>query len=149
MGVVKMRKKNKKKINKLTDDQKLEIAIFIASIDLYNHFTTWCDLTSDVDYSDLIELEAESLVMEHEGKTLYVVPCYIWEDENDDDNENYVYGVKAYYHYQDSLPLSKYTPTWKEIADELEKQNYPCSWVTADDVKEVMKHFPPELLEEG
>ena len=144
-----MGKKHNKRNNQLSHIQKVKIAQFIASIDFFTHFTTWCDLTSDVDYSDLIELEEEALIMKHEGKTLYVVPCYIWEDENDDDNENYVYGIKAYYHYQDSLPLSKYTPTWKEIADELERQNYPCSWVTVDDVKEVMEHFPPELLEDN
>ena len=144
-----MGKKHNKRNNQLSHIQKVKIAQFIASIDFFTHFTTWCDLTSDVDYSDLIELEEEALIMKHEGKTLYVVPCYIWEDENDDDNENYVYGIKAYYHYQDSLPLSKYTPTWQEIADELERQDYPCSWVKADDVKEAMEHFPPELLEDG
>ena len=143
-----MKRKNKYKRGELTNSQKIRITKFIASIDLFNHFTTWCSLDEGVDFSDLIELESESLVIKHNGKILYVVPCRIWKDENDAYNKNFVYGVKAYYHnqYNHSLPISEYTPTWKEIADALEEQKYPCGWVTDDEVEEVIRHLPPELL---
>ena len=143
-----MKRKNRYNRGELTNSQKIRITKFIASIDLYGHFTNCCDLDDGVDFSDLIELESDSLVMEHDGKTLYVVPCCIWKDENDDDNGNFVYGVKAYYYdqYNYSLPVSEYTPTWKEIADALEEQKYPCGWVTDDEVEKVIRHLPPELL---
>ena len=143
-----MKRKNKYKRGELTNSQKIRITKFIASIDLFNHFTTWCGLDGDVDYSDLIELESESLMMNHDGKILYIVPCLIYENKYDDDEENYVYGVRAYYYDQGSysLPISEYTPTWKEIADALEEQQYPCGWVTDYEIEEVIRHLPPELL---
>ena len=135
------RKKNMWKPGELTNSQRIAITKFIASIDLSEHFTTWCNLDDGVDFSDLMELENKSLMMKHDGKLLYIVPRMIR-----DDDKKYVYGVDAYYHSGGSLVLSEYTPTWKEIADELEKQNYPCGWVKDYEVEEVIKHLPPELL---
>ena len=111
------------------------VAQFLASVDPYTLPTNSFDL-SELDEFEVEELLSQAVEFDHNGRVMYVIPGVTYDGD--------IQNLECYVFDDGELMYSDYTPTYAELSDILEHQEWYGDWVNSEDVQEAMKRIPAE-----
>ena len=108
------------------------VAQFIASVDISTLPTA--DLALDeLDEFEINEIIEQSVTFEYVNQNIYVIPSFNFNEGK--------YSLDCYKMENNRLVAVNYIPSWQELSDTLEKQEWNGDWVSDSDVEKVMKYI--------
>ena len=108
------------------------VAQFMASVNTAELPNVGFDL-ADLDSFEIDEILDQSVEFEHDGQAMFVIPGFVRKG---------VWTINCYVlNNKGKLIKSRYTPSFEELSDILEKSNWNGDWVSKRDVEEAMKYL--------